>query len=762
MDKNKDQLLDSLLKEHAKHGTGNDEAFLKELDERISMNNTVVEMPERKPSPGNRWALGTGIAACLALGFTVHYATKTHEKDTIAYHDANLEVPVADAILEVPIETQVRPKAPKSNMAQPASTESQKQPELSDVRSLEILGDHEAKQAGTRMAGNLNRLSGGKDAPAFKDNIVGGEHPDYTFKKDGSGRPEMTNEVERKPSAPSSSMAKVIAGNSATSLQIPIPPRGLQESNGVLFSQTLGDVSVPKKSQKAGTNLFGRDANSGRSREMIPRPPHIHPPIDREHISGEKYGKLTENKWTAPLDERSSLSTFAVDVDTASYANIRRMIREGQTIPKDSVRIEEMLNYFDYQYAQPTGKHPFAVHVDSCVSPWDANNRIVRVGIQGKEIVREERPATNLVFLLDVSGSMSSPNKLPLLQQSMKYLLEELNENDTVSIVVYAGASGLALPATNVDDFGRQKILQKMNSLSAGGSTAGGQGIKLAYKQAQENFKKEGVNRIILATDGDFNVGVSDNASLTKMVKEKAKSGTYISVLGFGSGNINDAMLESITNNGNGNYNYIDTIKEGRKVLLEDMMGTMVTIAKDVKVQVEMNPNKVKAYRLIGYANRMLPPEAFLDKKVDAGEIGAGHTVTALYEIIPADGKPFGTEIDASRYFKKPETKPNPALKDSKEMMFVKLAYKEQDQKIEDESTYFTVPFVASDDGESSEDLSFATSVGLFGMVLRDSENKGSGDLAKVLSLAKAGKGADGKGQRAEFIKLVEKCIEKE
>ena len=703
MDNHKDQLLDELLKEHAKHGAGNDESFLKEIDERVAVNDTVLEMPERKPSPGNRWALGSGIAACIAIGFSVHYVTKSNQPDTIAYHE-------------------VKPSALQEDALAPSS----------------IKKENAAK-------------------PSLEANEIVIE------------KPEMTVQVERKASSPAPSMAKAIAANSSSARSVPVPTieateLALDFGNENDFGAGWGDGDG---SGGGGFgHLGGRPSVHSKKSKIAPQiaicpPAHIRPPVDRPVLSGEKYGGLIDNKWTAPIDERSSLSTFAVDVDTASYANIRRMIREGQAIPKDSVRIEEMGNYFDYQYAQPTDKHPFAVNMDSCASPWDSNNRIVRIGIQGKEIVREQRPATNLVFLLDVSGSMNNANKLPLLKQSMQYLLEELNEEDTVSIVVYAGASGLALPATKVDDIGRQKILEKMNSHNAGGSTAGGQGIQLAYKQAQDNFKKDGVNRVILATDGDFNVGVSDNASLTKMVKEKAKSGTYISVLGFGSGNINDAMLESITNNGNGNYSYIDTIKEGRKVLLEDMMGTMVTIAKDVKVQVEMNPNKVKAYRLIGYANRMLPPEAFLDKKVDAGEIGAGHTVTALYEIIPADGKPFGAQIDASRYFEKPEAKPNPALKDSKEMMFVKLAYKQPDQKIEDESTYFTVPFV---DGKSeiTTDMQFATSVGLFGMILRDSENKGNGNLAKVLTLAKAGKGPDGKGQRTEFIKLVEKCIEKE
>lgn len=707
MDKD-DRLMEELLKEHARKGSGADEDFLKEMEERIDAAEKVVVM-QQKDSPGSRWALGAGIAACLALGVggVYFWQERQAQGDIIAY-DGTAEEQIA-AQSEPPVAYNEKRSALKAEAAEE--------------------------------------------------------------------KPQITNSVPRRGAAPSSSMGKVIAsgGHSAS---IPVSPAdaaapSLEFGDADDFGPGWGSEQASGGQGGGGADAFAAGAPAERlimSGRL--QPGHIHPhplpkPVPAKpqpELNREQYGKLVENKFIAPTDERSALSTFAVDVDTASYANVRRMINEGMQVPKDSVRIEEMINYFDYQYAQPTGEHPFAVQVDSAACPWNEKHRIVRIGVQGKDIVREQRPPANLVFLLDVSGSMNSPDKLPLLKQSMNFLLEELNEKDSVSIVVYAGASGLALPATKMDDAGRQQVADAMEKLSAGGSTAGGQGIKLAYKTAKEQFKKDGINRIILATDGDFNVGVSDTDSLTKMVKEEAKGGTYLSVLGFGSGNINDNMLESITNNGNGNYNYIDSIKEGRKVLLEDMMGTMVTIAKDVKVQVVMNPKKVKAYRLIGYANRMLPPEAFLDKKVDAGEIGAGHTVTALYEIIPADGKPFGPEIDGSRYFEKPEEKPNPAIKDSDETMFVKLAYKQPDQKMEDESTYFSVPF--TDKGEdiksASADLKFASAVGLFGMVLRDSEHKGSGNLNTVLELATAGKGPDGKGLREEFIQLVGKLKNKE
>lgn len=822
----KDKLYDALLKEHAKHGAGDDEAFLKELDERISAKEKVVVMPSKKQSPGKHWMLGSGVAASIALGFSVLYFSKSNEENNserfndlvvgtldssnqvaestselsddvrvfnkveideqatlVQEADASLlagrkkyaEAHYEEAVVEYKKALDLLPEGAENSDRRHAYTGHLIDGRLALSQVYRRAGRYaEARQLLMEVSKVDPRNHGAKQQLAYLDDpirmnpvvLVDAETSQkvrkHLYRAEGYSNlgkyEDAENEYkeilreDRYNKAARRGMEKV------ASLQSNYHRAAYDQTRAELLMSVdkAWEIEVPARRMSSAPSASMAKVITGAALDLRKADN-----LDRG-VSGEKYGALTDNKWTAPIDERSSLSTFAVDVDTASYANIRRMINQGQSIPKDSVRIEEMVNYFDYQYAQPTGNHPFAVHVDSSASPWDANNRIVRIGLQGKEIVREERPATNLVFLLDVSGSMNSPDKLPLLKQSMKYLLEELNENDTVSIVVYAGASGLALPATNMDDTGRQKVLDKMQSLSAGGSTAGGQGIQLAYKVAQQNFKKGGVNRIILATDGDFNVGASDNASLTKLVKEKAKAGTYISVLGLGSGNINDSMLESITNNGNGNYSYIDSTKEGRKVLLEDMMGTMVTIAKDVKVQVEMNPNKVKAYRLIGYANRMLPPEAFLDKKVDAGEIGAGHTVTALYEIIPADGKPFGANIDASRYFEKVEQKPNSALKDSKEMLFVKLAYKQPDQKIDDESTYLTVPFTDGNEVEASADQKFATAVALFGMTLRDSEYKGTGNLKMVLELANKGKDPDGKGQRAEFIKLVEKLSKKE
>ncbi len=491
----------------------------------------------------------------------------------------------------------------------------------------------------------------------------------------------------------------------------------------------------------------GIRVGSGNSRQRL-----------KQHV-GNQYGALTDNAFKSPW--KNPLSTFSVDVDTASYTNVRRMIQHGQSIPADAVRIEEMINYFNYSYPQPKGKHPFSVNVETASCPWNTEHRLVKVGLQGKDIAKTERPANNLVFLLDVSGSMNSQDKLPLLVDSMKILLKELNADDSVSIVVYSGAQGLALPPTYVNEAGRKTILDKLNNFKSGGSTNGGAGIELAYKMAKKHFVKGGVNRVILGTDGDFNVGVVGTEGLVGMVEREAKSGVFLSVLGFGHGNLNDAMLEKITNKGNGNYFYIDNLREGRKVFLDDMMGTMVTIAKDVKIQIEFNPAKVKSYRLIGYANRMLKAEDFRDKRVDAGEIGAGHTVTALYEVVPGNAAEPSLILDDLKYQKGKElpklAKRN--LVDSPEMLTVKLAYKQPEATKETESTYFDTVVIDSDKNweQSSDDFKFASGIALFGMLQRQSEHTGQGSYELVRQLADQGRGDDAKGLRTEFSDLVRK-----
>ncbi len=355
---------------------------------------------------------------------------------------------------------------------------------------------------------------------------------------------------------------------------------------------------------------------------------------------GERYAKIEENPFLET--SRAPLSTFSIDVDTASYANVRRYLNDGQLPPKDAVRIEELINYFQYDYPQPIGDVPFSVNTEVATCAWKAKHKIVSIGLQGKKVSLDNVPPSNLVFLLDVSGSMNDPRKLPLLKDALRILVNQLSTKDRVAIVVYAGGSGLVLPSTN----NRGEILNALNNLEAGGSTNGGQGIQLAYKVALDNFIQGGNNRVILATDGDFNVGLTNDNDLVKLVEDKRRSGVFLSVLGFGTGNTNDSMMEKLADKGNGNYAYIDSQEEARKALGEQAAGTLYTIAKDVKIQIEFNPAKVAGYRLIGYENRLLADKDFNDDKKDAGEIGAGHSVTALYEIIPAGQKVENDGVD--------------------------------------------------------------------------------------------------------------------
>ena len=468
--------------------------------------------------------------------------------------------------------------------------------------------------------------------------------------------------------------------------------------------------------------------------------------------AGDQYLRLVENPFRAVKDH--PLSTFSIDVDTASYANVRRfLLQENQLPPPDAVRIEELVNYFDYDYSGPTDDVPFASHIEVAGCPWAPEHRLVRIALKGYELDTSQRPKSNLVFLLDVSGSMSSNDKLPLLQQGMKLLAGQLTENDRVAIVVYAGSEGLVLPSTPGDQ--RAKVLDAIDRLKSGGSTNGGAGIELAYKTAQQHFIKDGVNRVILCTDGDFNVGTTSTGALERMVEEKAKSGVFLSVLGFGRGNLNDAMMETISNKGNGNYAYIDGITEAQKVLVEQMGGTLVTIAKDVKIQVEFNPTQVEAYRLIGYENRILAAEDFNDDKKDAGEIGAGHTVTALYELVPAGGKVELPDVDPLRYQTAPSANQNEQVSD--ELLTLKLRYKQPDgdtsQLLEFPTTDSGSPFA-----KATADFQFAAAVASFGMLLRGSAHQGISTYDAVQEIAESAKGPDKHGYRAEFIEMVKRA----
>lgn len=457
----------------------------------------------------------------------------------------------------------------------------------------------------------------------------------------------------------------------------------------------------------------------------------------------ESYDAIVENNFKEVTND--PLSTFSVDVDRASYANVRRYINQNKKPPKDAVRIEELVNYFEYDYPQPINDDPFSINFETGECPWNRTHDLVMIGIQGKEVALDKIPPSNLVFLIDVSGSMDYANKLPLLKQAFKILVENLRPEDRVALVVYAGAAGVVLnstPGTN-----KSKIIGALENLSAGGSTAGGEGIKLAYKIAKQNYIPKGNNRVILATDGDFNIGASSNAEMVELIEQKSDEGVFLSVLGFGMGNYKDSRMESISNAGNGNYAYIDNILEAEKVFGKEIWGTLYTIAKDVKIQVEFNPSKVKAYRLIGYENRVLNKEDFNDDKKDAGDIGSGHSVTALYEVIPAGSEEVVSNVDPLSYQKTSIIK-------SGNLMTVKLRYKKPDEEV---STKIVSTVKANDIRKKnlSENFMFAASVAEFGMLIRDSEHNFNASYEQALELAKASKGEDEDGYRQEFIKLV-------
>ena len=506
-----------------------------------------------------------------------------------------------------------------------------------------------------------------------------------------------------------------------------------------LESLPVKDEAVPDQNTldaKAAEGIIKGDTQSNLVNEAKTR-----------QFNTEDYDLIVENEFLNA--SKNPLSTFSIDVDRAAYSNVRRFLQQGQIPPPGAVRIEEMVNYFDYVYPQPTGRDPFSVTTEIAACPWNPQHRLAHIGLQGKKIETGSLPASNLVFLVDVSGSMNEANKLPLVQASLRLLTAQLREQDHVAIVVYAGSAGLVLPSTSGSN--KQQILEAIDALEAGGSTAGGEGIELAYHIARKNFLREGNNRVILATDGDFNVGVSSEDELVGLIEKERQDGISLSVLGYGIGNYKDSKMQQLADKGNGNHSYIDNINEARKVLVNEFGGTLFAIAKDVKLQLEFNPAKVSAYRLIGYENRKLAAEDFNDDKKDAGELGAGHTVTALYEIIPVGVKDeFAKSVDPLKY-----QSANPSIDyNGEEMLTIKLRYKQPD---EDKSQLIT--HVAIDRnlhvGETSDNFRFSAAVAGFGMLLRNSAYKQSVDFPGILKLAKSAKGNDENGYRSEFISLV-------
>ncbi|MDQ8021817.1 MAG: von Willebrand factor type A domain-containing protein [Moraxellaceae bacterium] len=509
-------------------------------------------------------------------------------------------------------------------------------------------------------------------------------------------------------------------------------------------------VSTPPAAPAAKLREETRRAGAADASRELAAPAHfaVMPAPSVHHAQPEqreRYQSLTAN----PMQQvaQAPVSTFSIDVDTGSYSNVRRMLNAGQLPPADAVRVEELVNYFPYDYAPPQGKHPFAVHTELAAAPWKSGNVLMRIAIKGQDLAKASLPPANLVFLVDVSGSMHSPDKLPLLQSSLKLLVNELRPQDRITLVTYAGNTSVVLPPTSGSE--RVRIAAAIDGLRAGGSTAGASGIALAYQAAQQAFIPEGINRILLATDGDFNVGVTDFRQLKSMVEEKRQSGIALSTLGFGSGNYNEQLMEQLADAGDGAYTYIDNLMEGHKLLANEMSSTLATIARDVKIQVEFNPAAVREYRLIGYENRALKREDFNNDRVDAGDIGAGHTVTALYELTLADGKGL---VDDLRYGRAATAAPTA----TNELAHVKLRYKQPGAQSSQLLDSVVMREAVKPATQMSSEFRFATAVAGFGQLLRGGEHTGAWRYDDVRALAVQGVGADRYGYRGEFLRMVD------
>ena len=694
---NENEFIDNALKEHARLEGQNDQGFLDQLESQLNMQNVTELKNEEKGSEAKKF-FWPAIAATVAVSAVAISPMFKHEpQDEILASTAN--------------ESESRESSDSTGskrdrrMASLDVRKSGVDPQGSPLAAPGVSHPIAEVQVEPSLVEDGGRLEEGKD---------------FLMAKGGK---EFLGETSAA-RLPSPGMKKVIPA--ATSM--PVPDLALRTERGV---SQQGSMRTRYKGGIVDFDESRREHGSG----FDPVQP------------GNKYGALIDGGFLSPLS--AALSTFSIDVDTASYTNIRRHIMNGQPLHPDAVRIEEMINYFDYRYAQPEGDHPFAVHTEVASCPWNPKHRLVRIGLQGERIDKGERKAANLVFLLDVSGSMKSPDKLPLLVQSFQILLKQLNEEDRVSLVVYAGRQAVLLNPTAIDEDGRTEVSEALKKLSAGGSTAGAAGIKTAYELARKGFVEGGVNRVILATDGDFNVGTTNSTELEKLVKNQAEGNISLTILGFGQGNLNDAMMEKLTNSGDGNYFYLDSLREGQKVFQKGLTGTIQTIAKDVKIQVEFNPGKVGRYRLIGYANRRLKDEDFKNDKVDAGDIGAGHRVTALYEIVPA-----GVMVANELKYQKVKEELKLDVVDSPEMLTVKLRYKQPDGDV---STELARPLTDTGNPweKSSEDFKFSSGVALWGMLLRNSPYAGSGTPELVSELASSGQGDDVNGDRVELMDLV-------
>ncbi|MCW3169513.1 von Willebrand factor type A domain-containing protein [Chryseobacterium sp. 09-1422] len=576
------------------------------------------------------------------------------------------------------------------------------------------------KLSGLKITGSDGTLRSGNITIRGSVSLTGKEQPLYVV----NGVPQTGN-ILSKIDPKSIESIQVLKDASATALY------GSRAAHGVVVVTTK---KLSRKERKAFKKLQKVQDSINRARQI-------------QQQNSEEYDAFVENPFE--LTKNQSVSTFSIDVDKAAYSNIRRMINNGEVVNRNAVRIEEMINYFKYNYPQPKNNQPFSIHTEYNDSPWNSHHKLLKIGLQGKDLPMEKLPSSNFVFLIDVSGSMNEANKLPLLKSSFKVLLDQLRPTDKVGIVVYAGSAGMVLPPTSAKE--KNKITEALDQLEAGGSTAGGAGIELAYKLAQENFIKGGNNRVIIATDGDFNVGTSSTGDLQTLIEEKRKSGVFLTCLGFGMGNFKDNRMETLANKGNGNYAYIDNLQEANKFLGKEFAGNMYAIAKDVKIQIEFNPKYVKSYRLIGYENRKLKNEDFSNDKIDAGELGSGHTVTALYEVIPADVKSEFLPKESDLKYTKNTNDGN----FSDELATVKFRYKKPDGDTSSE----IVQIVQNSNenlSSASDDFKFASAVAWFGLVLRNSDLIKNKDLKEVEKLGKKGRGNDEEGYRAEFVRLVE------
>lgn len=604
------------------------------------------------------------------------------------------------------------------------------------IKEVTLVGfKAQKKQAIAQNEGIISPAMGIKRSPVNTDmnNVVirGVSTPSQTNEPLYVMNGEVVNNNYLKALSPNNiESINVLKGEKATALY------GAKAASGVI-------VITTKDLSKRELRKIKRKA-----RKLEKENPIITLPQPKIEVSKEEYPEFTENRFESPAT--APLSTFSVDVDKAAYSNIRRMINYGQTVPKDAVRIEEMINYFPYNYPQPKDQHPFSINTEYSIAPWNPKHKLLKIGLQGKNLDLSKAPKSNLVFLVDVSGSMDQENKLPLLKKSLALMTEKLTSEDKVTLVAYAGSAGLVLPATSGGD--KKKILEAIDRLSAGGSTAGGAGIQLAYKIARENLIKNGNNRVIIATDGDFNVGISSRKDLTSLIEEERKSGVFLTCLGYGMGNYKDTTLETLAKAGNGNYAYIDNLQEANKFLVKEFAGTMYTIAKDVKIQIEFNPQNIQAYRLIGYENRLLKDEDFVNDAIDAGEIGAGHQVTALYEIIPAGVEDEFSPKNINLKYSQKTKKDNNF---GKELATIKFRYKKPDgdKSIEIIKDIDNKNIALSN---TSDDFRFAADVAWFGMKLRDSQYLKDKETKSILNLGKSAVKHDPDGYRNEFLKLVE------